>query len=106
MDYEDGAVTVCKDWMTVRADDACDIAGFCAADHRKLHRQVLVAGQECSRAVWGAHGVDTNVRVLLLPLFDTAIRFIVRHFAEVLFPDADRKSTRLNSSHPSISYAV
>src|SRR5690348_17748160 len=33
-------------------------------------------------------------------------RVIIRHFYQRPHEDQDRKSTRLNSSHPSISYAV
>src|SRR5438876_5071149 len=37
------------------------------------------------------------------------VRFAIQHFVTLLdgaLADGDRKSTRLNSSHPSISYAV
>src|SRR5690348_17377684 len=50
-------------------------------------------------------GADLNLGVrYLLPLYPLAFLLIARLWT--LGPVIDRKSTRLNSSHPSISYAV
>src|SRR5690348_14678833 len=55
-----------------------------------------------------AYIVEHSGATMLLvdPELDDALRGVDAKFRFVLGSDADRKSTRLNSSHPSISYAV
>src|SRR5438876_5530910 len=79
----------------------------------------LVAAMGCGGGGQTSHTVLVAPRLNLLPYGSVGLvtfsiekakgtlnEFATRRFEEYLLAAQDRKSTRLNSSHPSISYAV
>src|SRR5690348_18216420 len=80
----------------------------CCADHRDLHsfptrRSSDLAARDAEDDVGAVTVVGDGLRELERPVAEIVPRhdLLRRHRASL-----DRKSTRLNSSHPSISYAV
>jgi hypothetical protein len=98
VDDEHGAITMGNERTTVRSDDLYDVRRIVAADHRQLHRFVLVFGQEAGDATAGGHGIDTDVRVEPRRLLDPTVQFVVGDFAEVLLPHTDRENRRISQS--------
>src|SRR5690348_18458512 len=72
--------------------------------HRDLHSFPTRRSSDLIAAAQGARQLDAAVADALEPADQEALRIPqAAHFAVA---PLDRKSTRLNSSHPSISYAV
>src|SRR3712207_8713666 len=72
-------------------------------------RRLKLAHQLTPDPVGGRAGVAGSLRRLLVIVRQRAVRDELRRVVErqfVLAHEADRKSTRLNSSHANISYAV
>src|SRR3712207_7810192 len=65
---------------------------------------VVVTGANAELSRRELDGLD--VREVLNPLWETGMASSVRAGVESLVSAEDRKSTRLNSSHANISYAV
>src|SRR5690349_18574515 len=68
--------------------------------------QIVVLGAEAHAAVRAAQGAPEQLRVVST---STIAEFMISPLTEAFskrFPGSDRKSTRLNSSHVEISYAV
>src|SRR3712207_7010063 len=57
-------------------------------------------------SITGEHGVGVEKRAYLSEMFGDDDMELMRRLRRAVDPDADRKSTRLNSSHANISYAV
>src|SRR5207244_9877727 len=81
------------------AEEADDLPVFDARLERQRADAVLVQ-RPCDALAMGALAVDDHVLPAQLGLVD------VEHQPVRDLPDLDRKSTRLNSSHQIISYAV
>src|SRR5690625_5925690 len=72
----------------------------------KIHVEVIVFPAADGRIAHGiAFGIGLPVALLDLLLAQAVARQVMQH-AFFNFLDQDRKSTRLNSSHVAISYAV
>ena len=82
----------------MRSNDPYDVSCVNVADHRQLHRFVLVFGQEPSDAGPGGDGFDMDVGVEFCPILDPAVQFVVSDFAEVFFPDSDCQDRRMTQS--------
>src|SRR3712207_8517504 len=80
---------------------------------RRPPRSTLFPYTTLFRSRLGAHTLlhdrplATEVALMLRPLLVVAVLLLVAPVAHAAhLPDTDRKSTRLNSSHANISYAV
>src|SRR5690348_18065981 len=72
------------------------------ADLRRLHAHILAEFPGCR--LWFTDGTNADGKVVANPNIGYGAYTIT--YADGSSRELDRKSTRLNSSHPSISYAV
>src|SRR5690348_18217734 len=74
---------------------------FRSVEHRRRARSAADRDQQSGDAAAGQHGKSASDAASATAAAATAVRAAVGQEDKL-----DRKSTRLNSSHPSISYAV
>src|SRR4051794_41305519 len=67
-----------------------------------LFRSIQMMIHGFIRAIWQGG----NLQLIFIVMLTTKMAIAIKHHAFNGDSAADRKSTRLNSSHPSISYAV